>query len=131
MRLRIVALQTVCKECSSRSWALRTRSAYRDSAQLAHYMSSDLQFSGYSHTKDVQGLNALHADGRRHGPTHFSAAYDYHLFEFTGVKSYVVGLSPLLDTQELILHGVSHAGPNDQIRVVCKLHENVNCVPGV
>jgi len=51
------------------------------------YMSSELQFSGYPHTKNLQGLDALHPDERRHGPTHSPAPYDYHLFGFTGVMS--------------------------------------------
>src|SRR6218665_912843 len=84
MRLRVIALQTVRKECSSRPWALRTRSAYMDPARTARedliYMSSDLQFSAYPHTKNFQDLDALHPDERRHGPPHSSATYDYHLF---------------------------------------------------
>ena len=79
MRLRVIALQTVRKECSSRPWALRTRSAYMDPARTARedliYMSSDLQFSAYPHTKNFQDLDALHPDERRHGPTNSSATY--------------------------------------------------------
>src|SRR6218665_1547920 len=40
MRLRVVVLQTVRKECSSRPWTLRTRRAYRDPAQLARTSST-------------------------------------------------------------------------------------------
>src|SRR6218665_2988631 len=44
----------------------------RTAREYLIYTSSDVQFRKYPHSKDFQGLNALHRNKRWHRPTHSS-----------------------------------------------------------